>query len=106
MELFSVGCGLHESTHPLSLSLAGMLTRWLPSLPVFCPFWSLPLPGDRLVLAVLTRTCPVWGGDMGVPTRSCHQRIPAGRKEPVLGKASFASYSHLRNLNKKDVLQG
>lgn len=73
MELFSVGCGLHEGTHPLSLSPAGMLTCWLPSLPVFYLFWSLPLPGDRLVLAVLARTCPVreetWECQIGLAIR-------------------------------------
>lgn len=64
VELFSVGCGVQETTHPLPLTswdaclLAAQSTCLLP-------FWSLPLPGDRLVLAVLTRTCPIWEEMLG-----------------------------------------
>lgn len=88
-----------------SLSPAGMLTCWLSSvclLPVVASAPSRTQAGPDWALQDLSHL----GGDVGVPNRSCHQRNPVGRKEPVLGKASFTSYPHLQSFTKRVMLQG
>jgi len=100
--MWSFAVGAVGSVRPpiLSLSPAGMLAACL--LPVLVSAPSRTQAGPGCVLLDLSHL----GGDVGVPNRSCHQRIPVGRKEPVLGKASFTSYPCLRSLKKRVVLQG
>lgn len=105
VELLSVGCGVQETTPPLPL------TSW-DALLAGCP---VHLSFALLVFALSRRQADPGcahqglshlGGDVGVSNRSCHQMIPVGRKEPVLGQATFTSYPRLRSLKKRIVLQG